>query len=46
MFGLLLHRLEALETPIDLILVGLGFMGYGFLRRVWALPGMRVVLVN
>lgn len=45
MTGFIQRRLELLSEPIDLILVGLGFMGYGFLRRIQAMRGMRVVLL-
>lgn len=45
MIGVVARRLKSLDAPIDLILVGLGFMGYGFLRRVQRLPGLRVALV-
>lgn len=45
MIGLIKKRLESLEKPVDLVLVGLGFMGYGFLRRVMHTPGLRIPLV-
>jgi predicted homoserine dehydrogenase-like protein len=41
-----MHRtLYSLQKPIDLVLVGLGFMGFGFLSHVQVTPGLRIVLV-
>ncbi len=45
MIGPVANRLKSVERPIDLILAGLGFMGYGFLRRARQTPGFRVPLV-
>lgn len=39
------ERLRSRESPVDLVLVGLGFMGYGFLRQVQRTPGLRLPLV-
>ncbi len=41
----LIHRLARRDGPLDLVLVGLGFMGAGFLRQAALVPGVRVPLV-
>lgn len=45
MYDVVYKDLERLEKPIDLAIVGLGFMGYGFLQYVKWLPGFRVRLL-
>lgn len=45
MYNLIFNRLKSEENPIDLILVGLGFMGHGFLQFIKQIPGIRVILL-
>lgn len=45
MYGSILKNLEAREKPIDVIMVGLGFMGFGFISASKTVPGIRVPLV-
>jgi predicted homoserine dehydrogenase-like protein len=39
------RQLAEAERPLDLVLVGLGFMGYGLLRRLSQVKGVRVPLL-
>lgn len=39
------HQLKNLSEPIDVIVVGLGFMGFGFLSMTKTAPGIRIPLV-
>ncbi|HUW11000.1 MAG TPA: NAD(P)-dependent oxidoreductase [Anaerolineae bacterium] len=45
MIGAMRRMLAGRDQPIDIVLVGLGFMGYGFLQRVMKTPGLRVPVV-
>lgn len=45
MYDLIFKQLAKREKPIDVVVAGLGFMGFGFLSAVRQLPGMRVPLV-
>lgn len=45
MKSVLLKKLENREKPIDLILVGLGFMSYGFFSAVEYIRGLRVAVI-
>lgn len=45
MYDVILKQLEARKDPIDIIVVGLGFMGFGFISNSKNIPGMRVALV-
>ena len=45
MHDLLLKKLAQNEKPIDVVMSGLGFMGFGFLSANAKLNGIRVPLV-
>lgn len=45
MNDIVLQQLENRSKPIDVILVGLGFMGFGFLSSIRYLKGIRVPLL-
>lgn len=45
MYDTLLKHLENRKKPIDIIVVGVGFMGFGFLSSVQRIPGVRVPLI-
>ena len=45
MYDIILKQLEKRSKPIDIIMVGLGFMGFGFLSYAQNLKGIRVPLV-
>jgi len=45
MYSYLLKELSKRESPIDVIVVGLGFMGFGFISSVKSIKGMRVPLI-
>lgn len=45
MHQLLLHDLENLKKPIDVIVCGLGFMGFGFVSGVQKIPNIRIPLI-
>jgi predicted homoserine dehydrogenase-like protein len=45
MYGAILKNLENREKPIDVIVVGVGFMGFGFISGQLNIPGVRVPLV-
>jgi len=45
MYDIILKQLEIRKKPIDVIIVGIGFMGFGFLSSVSKLPGIRIPLV-
>lgn len=45
MYDIILKQLEIRKKPIDVIIVGIGFMGFGFLSSIRKLPGIRVPLV-
>lgn len=45
MYDILLNQLEKRTKPIDLIVVGLGFMGFGFVSSIQSLKGIRVALI-
>lgn len=45
MYKLLTNALEKREKPIDIILVGLGFMGFGFLSNAIKKKNIRIPLV-
>ena len=41
----LLKHLEKSETPVQIIVVGLGFMGFGFISNIINKPGIKVALL-
>lgn len=45
MYNFILKKLSSQTKPIDIILVGLGFMGYGILQYLQHIPGMRVIVL-
>lgn len=45
MYDVILKQLENRKKPIDVIVAGVGFMGFGFLSSVQKLPGIRIPLV-
>ena len=45
MYNIFLKKLEQSDKPIDIIVVGLGFMGFGFFSAIQYLPGLRVPLI-
>lgn len=45
MYDIILKQLVDRKDPIDIIVVGLGFMGFGFISNIKNIPGMRVSLV-
>src|SRR3989344_1258849 len=45
MYDIILKQLEIRKQPIDVIIIGIGFMGFGFLSSVQKLPGIRIPLV-
>lgn len=45
MYDFFLKKLEEQEKPIDLIVVGLGFMGFGFLSYLQTIKGIRPSLL-
>lgn len=45
MYDYLLHQLKQRAHPVDVIMSGLGFMGFGFLSALSTVPGMRVPLL-
>ena len=45
MYDIILKQLEIRKQPIDVIIVGIGFMGFGFLSSIRKLPGISVPLV-
>ncbi len=45
MYDYFLKELERQKKPIDLIVVGLGFMGYGFLSFLQTIKGVRISLL-
>ena len=45
MYDIILKQLEIRKKPIDVIIIGIGFMGFGFLSSVQKLPGIRIPLV-
>lgn len=45
MYDLILKKLEKKDKPIDVIVVGLGFMGFGFVSVVKKLKNLRIPLV-
>src|SRR3989344_7339106 len=45
MYDVILKQLEIRKQPIDVIIVGIGFMGFGFLSSIRKLPGISVPLV-
>lgn len=45
MQSILFKQLENLEHPIDVIVVGLGFMSFGFFSASYDIPGIRVPVV-
>jgi len=45
MYDILLKHLEQRKEPIDVIVVGVGFMGFGFLSYLQKMKGIRIPLV-
>ncbi|OGG11394.1 hypothetical protein A2Z00_00480 [Candidatus Gottesmanbacteria bacterium RBG_13_45_10] len=45
MYDIILKKLESRKQPIDVIVTGLGFMGFGFLSSIKHTKGIRVPLV-
>jgi len=45
MHDLIQKKLEERKSPIDIIVTGLGFMGFGFLSSIRNVPGLRVPLI-
>jgi predicted homoserine dehydrogenase-like protein len=45
MYDIILKQLEKRSKPIDIIMVGLGFMGFGFLSYAQHVKGIRIPLV-
>lgn len=45
MYDVVLRELHKREKPIDVIVTGLGFMGFGFVSSVLRQPGIRVPLL-
>lgn len=45
MYDLILKRLEKNSKPVDVIVVGLGFMGFGFVSAARTIPGLKIPLV-
>lgn len=45
MYDVLLKQLTNQKKPIDVIVVGMGFMGFGFLSSVKQVPGIRIPVV-
>lgn len=45
MYDLILKQLEKKNHPIDIIVVGLGFMGFGFVSVVQKIKGLRIPLL-
>ena len=45
MYDILLKHLEQRKEPIDVIVVGVGFMGFGFLSFLQKMKGIRIPLV-
>jgi len=45
MYDYIWNKLSDRKEPIDVIVVGLGFMGFGFVSSTRTLPGIRVALV-
>lgn len=40
-----LNKLQEHSQPVEVILVGLGFMGFGFLSSIYQKPGVKIALV-
>ena len=45
MYDIILKKLAERETPIDVIVAGLGFMGFGFISSIRQTQGIRVPLI-
>jgi len=45
MYNIFLKKLEQSDKPIDIIVVGLGFMGFGFFSATKHVPNLRVPLI-
>ena len=45
MYDLILDNFKDLKKPINLIVVGLGFMGFGFVSNLRSIPNVRVPLL-
>jgi len=45
MYDIIVKQLETRKKPIDVIIVGMGFMGLGFLSSVRKIKGIRIPLV-
>ncbi len=45
MYDIILKKLAERETPIDVIVAGLGFMGFGFISSIKHTRGIRVPLI-
>lgn len=45
MYDIVLNQLSARKEPIDIIMAGMGFMGFGFFSSIARMPGMRIPLV-
>ena len=45
MYDITLDQFKNLQKPIDLIVVGLGFMGFGFVSSLGSIPNVRVPLL-
>src|SRR3989344_9351951 len=45
MYDITLEQFKNLQKPIDLIVVGLGFMGFGFVSSLGNIPNIRVPLL-
>src|SRR3989338_5108777 len=45
MYDITLDQFKNLQKPIDLIVVGLGFMGFGFVSSLRNIPNVRVPLL-
>lgn len=45
MYDVLLKDLSERKKPIDVIVCGLGFMGFGFVSGVRSIPGIRIPLI-
>lgn len=45
MYDVILRELHKREKPIDVIVAGLGFMGFGFISSVRKQPGIRIPLI-
>ncbi|OGK43975.1 hypothetical protein A2957_02750 [Candidatus Roizmanbacteria bacterium RIFCSPLOWO2_01_FULL_38_11] len=45
MYGYIYSSLSQRKDPIDIIIIGLGFMGFGFLSGIAHIPGLRIPLI-